>query len=147
MRSPASANEVLRILRDTGLDAPILRQEDPRWQRLRFVVGQGVDLRDRLRGALVGGAIGDAMARANEGASASDAGARRIREYQSWAGWQDGPKGTSTDDTQMTMWLAESILDAAQRAMETGVADPRDHIIDPDDLARRFTREHIRGIG
>jgi len=59
-----------------------------------------VDLRDRFRGALVGGAIGDAMGRANEGVSASEARARRIREYQPWAGWRGGPKGTITDDTQ-----------------------------------------------
>jgi ADP-ribosylglycohydrolase len=47
----------------------------------------------------------------------------------------------------MTMWLAESILDAGQRASDISVADLRDYLLDPDDLARRFTREYIRGIG
>ena len=95
-----SAKELLGLLHATGLDVPMLPEEDSRWQRLLFQAGQGVDLRDRFRGALVGGAIGDAMGRANEGVSASEARARRIREYQPWAGWRGGPKGTITDDTQ-----------------------------------------------
>ena len=106
-----------------------------------------MDLSDRFRGALVGGAIGDAMGRGNEGLRASEARARRTRDYQPWAGWRGGTKGTITDDSQMTMWLAESILDAGQRASEAGVADLREYLLDHDDLARRFTREHIRGIG
>ena len=110
-------------------------------------MGQVVNLRDRFRGPLIGGTIGDGMGRANEGRQASEARTRKIREYQLWAGWSDGPKGTITDDIQMTMWLAESILDAGQRASEAGVADLREYLLDPDDLARRFTREHIRGIG
>ena len=28
-----------------------------------------------------------------------------------------------------------------------GAVDPRDRVLDPEDLAKRFTREHIRGIG
>lgn len=87
------------------------------------------------------------MGRANEGVSASEVRAQRIRNYQPWAGWRGGPKGTITDDTQMTMWLAESIFGAAQRAGEGGVADPQDYLLDPDDLAQRFTREDIRGFG
>ncbi len=130
-----------------GLDAPMLPREDPRWERLRSGVDRGVNLRDRLRGALIGGAIGDAMGRANEGVWPSEARERRIRDYQTWHGWRSGPKGTITDDTQMTMWLSESILACARRAEEEGVADVRDHLLDPDDLAKRFSREHIRGIG
>jgi hypothetical protein len=60
--APARAKELLGILRSTALDAPILPHRDPRWQRLRMVAGQGVDLRDRFRGALIGGVIGDAWA-------------------------------------------------------------------------------------
>jgi ADP-ribosylglycohydrolase len=65
-----------------------------------------IDLRDRFRGALIGGAIGDAMGRPNEGVRANEARTRKIRAYQPWHGWTGGPKGTITDDTQMTMWLA-----------------------------------------
>jgi ADP-ribosylglycohydrolase len=107
----------------------------------------GVQLDDRFRGALIGGAIGDAMGRANEGVWPSEARDRQIREYQAWGGYKGGPKGTVTDDTQMTMWLAESILASPRRAEEAGVSDVRDHLLDPDDLAKRFTWEHIRSIG
>jgi ADP-ribosylglycohydrolase len=43
---------------------------------------------------------------------------RRARDYQPWQGWQSGPKGTITDDTQMTMWMAESILAAGLRTLD-----------------------------
>ncbi len=33
---------------------------------------------------------------------------------------RNGPKGTFTDDTQMTRWLAESVLGASRRAPEAG---------------------------
>jgi ADP-ribosylglycohydrolase len=52
-----------------------------------------------------------------------------------------------TDDTQMTMWLAESILAASRRAEDEGSVEVWDHLLDPDNLLKRFTREHIRGIG
>ncbi len=84
---------------------------------------------------------------ANEGVWPSEARARGTREYQPWHGCKSGPKGTITDDTQMTMWLAESILAPARRAPEAGTPGLRDHLLDPDDLARRFSRERIRGIG
>ena len=64
-----------------------------------------------------------------------------------WPGYRGGPKGTITDDTQMTMWLAESILASAGRAGEAGEGDVRDCLLDPEDLANQFTRERIRGIG
>jgi hypothetical protein len=35
LRSPISAEELLGFLRNTEVDAPILPQEDPRWERLR----------------------------------------------------------------------------------------------------------------
>jgi ADP-ribosylglycohydrolase len=69
----------------------------------------------------------------------------------------------------MTMWLTESILANAEPAREQasrgagvqgsigetgnlgrgdeGAADLCDQLVDPDDLAQRFTRERIRGIG
>lgn len=45
------------IPQGTGFDVPVLPEKDPRWQRLRLDPGQGVDLRDHFRGALMGGAI------------------------------------------------------------------------------------------
>ena len=144
---PAAASGLLHTLRAGRLDATMLAPAEPRWARLRFAAAPGLDLRDRFRGALIGGAIGDAMGRANEGVRPSEARKRQIRDYQPWHGWRSGPKGTITDDTQMTMWLAESLLAAARRATEAGTPDLRDHLLDPDDLARRFTRERIRGIG
>lgn len=58
------------MVQSTGLDPPILSQHDPRWERLRSGLDPGVDLRDGYRGALIGGGIGDAMGRANEGGRA-----------------------------------------------------------------------------
>lgn len=147
MRSAIRAKELLGLVYSTELDAPILPREDPRWGRLRSGLDPGVNLRDRFRGALIGGAIGDAMGRANEGVWPSEARARRVREYRPWHGYRCGPKGTITDDTQMTMWLAESILASAERAEGAGEGDLRDCLVDPEDLAKRFTRDHIRGIG
>jgi hypothetical protein len=77
--SPISAKEVLGILQSTGLDSSILSQHDPRWERLRSAVDRDVNLRDQYRGALIGGAIGDAMGRPNEWIWPSEARARRIR--------------------------------------------------------------------
>jgi len=88
MRSPISLGELFGLLRSTGLDVPVLPEEDPRWQRLRLEPGQGVDLRDHFRGALIGGAIGDAMGRANEGVRPSEAQKRQIRDYLPWHGWR-----------------------------------------------------------
>jgi len=147
LRSAIRAKKLLGLVYSTELDAPILPREDPRWGRLRSGLDPGVNLRDRFRGAVIGGAIGDAMGRANEGVWPSEARARRVREYRPWHGYRCGPKGTITDDTQMTMWLAESILASAERAEGAGEGDLRDYLVDPEDLAKRFTREHIRGIG
>jgi ADP-ribosylglycohydrolase len=48
-----------------------------------------------------------------------------FRDYQPWGGWTGGPIGTITDDTQMTMCVAESLIASGGR-------------LDPHDLARRF---------
>lgn len=59
MPSPISTKGVLERLRGTGCDVLALPEEDPRRQRLRLEPGQGADLRDRFRGARIGGAIGE----------------------------------------------------------------------------------------
>ena len=95
---PPRAPSLLAQLVASGLDAPILEPNDQRWTRLRVVPGPGMDLRDRFRGALIGGAIGDDMGRPNEGVRASEASTRKVRAYQPWHGWTGGPKGRITDD-------------------------------------------------
>ena len=88
-------------------------------------------IRDKIRGAIICGAIGDAMGRQVE--SCTPGTYPPAVWYTPWSGWRSGPIGTITDDTQMTWWLAESLLNNGR--------------LDPDDLARRFIRERIRGIG
>ena len=85
-----------------------------------------VDYEDRYRGAMLGTAIGDALGRPAEGLSP-----RNIREafgeltdFLPWLGWTDGPTGTFTDDTEMALCLAQSIVERQG--------------IDPGDLADRF---------
>lgn len=146
-RIPPRAPTLLAQLDASSVDLPILDPNDTRWNRLRPLSPPGLDLRDRFRGALIGGAVGDAMGRPNEGHPAEEARARQVRTYKAWHGWTGGPKGTITDDTQMTMWLAESILESAGRVVEAEEGALRDHLLDPDELATRFTREPIRGIG
>ena len=82
---------------------------------------------DSARGAILGTAIGDALGRPAEGRH--PAGLRgqeeAFRDFQPWGGHYSGPKGTITDDTQLTMCVAQSLLTTRGR-------------IDPEDLARRF---------
>jgi len=97
-----------------------------------------IDLADRCRGSLLGGAIGDALGRPGEVRPRS-----WVREeygllldFVPWSGHVDGPTGTITDDTQLTMVVAECLRDNAGR-------------IDPDDLARRLVAwlPDARGAG
>jgi hypothetical protein len=67
LRFRVSAKALLGLPRNTEVDAPILPREAPRWQRLRSALDPEVNLRDRYRGALICGAIGDGVGRANEG--------------------------------------------------------------------------------
>jgi hypothetical protein len=66
---------------------------------------------ESARGAMLGTAIGDALGRPAEGRH--PAGLRgqeeAFRDFQPWGGHYSGPKGTITDDTQMTMCVAESL--------------------------------------
>ena len=70
--------------------------------------------------------MGDALGRPVEGMSPPAIRARygRLTEYQKWPGWTEGPIGTVTDDTQMTMCVAECLT--------------ANGFLDPEDLARRF---------
>src|SRR5437870_6458863 len=95
--------------------------------------------RDLFRGCLVWGAVGDALGRPAETRDPASLkeqfGPEGLREYVPWHGWRSGPKGTFTDDTQLSVATAESLLATGGR-------------LDPDDLARRYLAiGHIRGIG
>jgi ADP-ribosylglycohydrolase len=86
-------------------------------------------LRDSYRGALIGTAIGDALGRPCEGRDPHGLRERygRLTDFQPWSGWRSGPKGTVTDDTQMTMCVAECLV-------------AHDGHLDPADLAQRFVQ-------
>jgi len=91
----------------------------------------------RFVGALLGGAVGDALGRPVEGWSSARIKERygQLSEFERWPGWKEGPIGTVTDDTQLTMCVAECLI-------ENG-------FLDPEDLARRFAKwlPHGRGKG
>ena len=82
-------------------------------------------LRSRFRAALLGGAMGDALGRPAEGSRTPHFGpAWPITDYQRWPGYRSGRVGTITDDTQLTIVVAECLL--------------ANGWLDPEDLARRL---------
>ena len=102
--------------------------EHPRWER-RYPSGRftpepkGPDLRSRLRGSLLAGAIGDALGAKTEFDSID-----RIREIAGPAGITDfipayGGVGRITDDTQMTLFTLEALIRAHAQQRRTGSAD------------------------
>jgi len=96
-----------------------------------------VDYAGKYRGALVGGAIGDALGRPVEGLRPQEIqrtyGA--ITDFHPLPGSPPAPAGRITDDTQMTICIAESIV-ASQG-------------VHPSDIAQRFVRwlPEGRGVG
>ena len=115
-----------------------LYQEQIEYQRVRDFMAFGElprlqgaltdDLQNRARGCLVGLAVGDALGRGVEGMRP---GAYHVEEYQGWTLF--GKDGTITDDTQLAMHLSRCLLESDG--------------LNPEDLARRFVSERIRGIG
>ncbi len=102
--------------------------EHPRWER-RYPSGRfaprpkGPDLRSRLRGSLLAGAIGDALGAKTEFDSID-----RIREIAGPDGITDfipayGGVGRITDDTQMTLFTLEALIRAHAQQRRTGSAD------------------------
>ena len=83
-------------------------------------VGQPIPDVGRFTGALLGGAIGDALGRPVEGLTPAQISAR----YGRITAYQDGPVGTVTDDTQLTMCVAACLATHGY--------------LDADDLARRL---------
>lgn len=90
-----------------------------------------LSLRSRFRGALLGGFVGDALGRPFEGSTASDA--RLATEPRARAAGAD--TWLYTDDTEMTIGVAESIV--------------RRGALDAEDLLATLAREHepARGYG
>ncbi|MBU0606314.1 MAG: ADP-ribosylglycohydrolase family protein [Armatimonadetes bacterium] len=82
------------------------------------------DLQSRFAGCLLGGALGDALGAPIEFLSLNE-----IRARYGPHGLQEfvpayGRLGAITDDTQMTMFTAEGLLQAYQRGQERGIWDP-----------------------
>ena len=98
----------------------------PSWEGDELGWHDGVDYRDRYCGCLLGGAAGDALGRPAEGLAAEEVARRfgRLSEFRRWGGWESGPVGTVTDDTQLTMLVGGSLV-ACRR-------------VDPEDLAGRL---------
>jgi ADP-ribosylglycohydrolase len=86
-------------------------------------------VRSHFRGCLLWGAVGDALGRPAEGKSPAEIratfGPDGPTEYVRWRGWRGGPTGTITDDTQLTMEIARSIITTGGR-------------FDPEDFSRRL---------
>ena len=90
---------------------------------------------DRVRGMLLGLAIGDALGNTSEGLTAAEREARfgEIRDYLPNPHAGGTRVGLPSDDTQLAFWTLESLLDRGA--------------LDPDDLAARFASRRIFGIG
>ena len=103
----------------------------------RFTVNQLVDYQDKYRGAMLGTGIGDALGRAAEGLSPRNIieAYGTVDSFIPWHGWVDGPTGTLTDDTELALCIAESIVECGR--------------FDPQDLADRFAAwvRVGRGVG
>jgi len=83
-----------------------------------------IALSDRIRGSLLGGAVGDALGAAIEFMPMSE-----IRNRFGPSGARDyapayGRRGAITDDTQMTLFTAEGVIRAWVRAEERGICSP-----------------------
>lgn len=83
-----------------------------------------IDYRSRVRGCLLGGAIGDALGAGVEFDSLSQIrgayGPRGVTGYV----LAYGRRGAITDDTQMTLFTAEGLIRASVRQRSRGIAHP-----------------------
>jgi ADP-ribosyl-[dinitrogen reductase] hydrolase len=91
--------------------------------------------RSRFRACLLAGAIGDALGRPAEGLPRESVERRfgPLTEFRSPPGRGTGPKGTITDDTQLTMCVAKTYVDRG--------------CLDPEDLADRLVAWLPEGRG
>jgi ADP-ribosyl-[dinitrogen reductase] hydrolase len=95
----------------------------------------GPILPDRLRGMLLGLAIGDALGNTSEGLTADERGALygEIRDYLPNPHAAGRRVGLPSDDSQLAFWTLESLLECGG--------------LDPEDLSARFASRSIFGIG
>lgn len=93
------------------------------------------DLADRVRGMLLGVAIGDALGNRTESMNPAERAAKygRIEGYLPSRYANGAPAGTPSDDTQLTARAIEQLL--------------ADGALDPDELAFRIANDRIFGIG
>lgn len=99
--------------------------------------------RARVRGCLLGGAIGDALGNPVEFLSL--AGIRRAHGEQGVQGPaadEDGVVGRVTDDTQMTLFTAEGLIRAHSRAVSRGIGGAETAIIKHAYLRWLDTQNH-----
>jgi ADP-ribosylglycohydrolase len=90
---------------------------------------------DKITGMLLGAAIGDSLGISSEGLSPKDRNNKfgEIRNYPAWEWSNYLPIGVPSDDTQLTFWTLK------QLTIDSGLI--------PDNLAKRFCKHHIIGIG
>jgi len=90
---------------------------------------------DRIEGMLLGVAIGDSMGAPTEGLEARDRQLKHgtVRDYIPCMQSGGRPIGVPTDDTQLTFWTLEQLI--------------QDDGLIPDNLARRFCGYRITGLG
>lgn len=90
---------------------------------------------DRIRGMLLGLAIGDALGNTSEGLTAAGREAEfgGIRDYLPNRRADGRRAGLPSDDSQLAFWTLESLLERQG--------------LDPEDLAARFASRQIFGIG
>jgi ADP-ribosyl-[dinitrogen reductase] hydrolase len=90
---------------------------------------------DKVEGMLLGLAIGDALGATSEGMEPAERHHHcgEIRSYFPGKHSNFRAVGVATDDTQLSFWTLEQLLD--------------DGGLEPDNLARKFCKYRIRGIG
>lgn len=89
----------------------------------------------RVEGMLLGAAIGDSLGAPSEGQTPAERSARygEITDYAAGSRSSGRPVGSPTDDTQLTFWTLKQLI------IDNGLI--------PDNLAKRFCKHRIVGIG
>ena len=89
----------------------------------------------KIEGMLLGVAVGDSLGATSEGMLPADRWRKfgEIRNYIPGHRSEWKPIGVPTDDTQLTFWTLKQLIE--------------DGGLIPDNLAKRFCRHHINGIG
>jgi len=90
---------------------------------------------EKVEGMLIGLAVGDALGATSEGREPAER-KRQFGEIRDYVpGRRSGFRavGAATDDTQFSFWTLEQLID--------------DRGLDPDNLARKFCKDRIVGIG